>query len=79
MAGDHDDQLQWPFVGDIEFMLLNWLEDKGHYRKTLSIEASDGLVRVFSRRLWKDLWIFSVRILLVSTLQPLHQHRVSPQ
>ena len=24
MAGDNDEQLQWPFVGDIEFMLLNW-------------------------------------------------------
>ena len=39
MAGEYDDQLQWPFVGDIEFMLLNWREDKGHLH----------------RRLWKDL------------------------
>ena len=46
MAGDNDDQLQWPFVGDIEFMLLNWREDKGHHKKTLSINASSGFVRV---------------------------------
>ena len=46
MAGDNDDQLQWPFVGDFEFMLLNWRENKGHHKKTLSINASSGLVRV---------------------------------
>ena len=48
MAGDNDDQLQWPFVGDVEFMLLNWLEDRGHHKKTLSIVESSGLVRVLA-------------------------------
>ena len=43
MAGDNDDQLQWPFVGAIEFMLLNWREDKGHHKKTVSI---NGFVQV---------------------------------
>ena len=46
MAGDNDHQLQWPFVGDIDIMLLNWREDDRHYKKTISIIASNGLVRV---------------------------------
>ena len=46
MAGDNDDHLQWPFVGDIEFVLLNWREDKRHYKKSVSIDRFDGLVRV---------------------------------
>ena len=46
MAGDNDDHLQWPFVGDIEFVLLNWREDKRHCKNSVSINASSGLVRV---------------------------------
>ena len=46
VAGDNDDQLQWPFVGDIELLLLNWQEDKGHFKKTFSINATSGLVRI---------------------------------
>ena len=30
MRGDYDDQLQWPFEGDLIFELLNWREDKEH-------------------------------------------------
>ena len=37
MKGQHDDRLQWPFTGTIIFELLNWLEDKKHYTKTLPI------------------------------------------
>ena len=37
MKGQHDDRLQWPFTGTIIIELLNWLEDKGHYKRTLSI------------------------------------------
>ena len=48
MAGDNDDQLLWPFVGDIDIMVLNWREDKGHYKKTISINADCGLIRVFN-------------------------------
>ena len=33
MKGQHDDHLQWPFTGTIIIELLNWLEDKGHYKK----------------------------------------------
>ena len=29
-------------------MLLNWREDKGHYKKTIPVTASSGLVRVLA-------------------------------
>ena len=46
MKGQHDDRLQWPFTGTIIIELLNWLEDKGHYNLTLSIDTNDDFVRV---------------------------------
>ena len=46
MKGQHDDRLQWPFTGTIIFELLNWLEDKEHYKKTLTIDTSKNFVRV---------------------------------
>ena len=46
MKGQHDDRLQWPFTGTIIIELLNWLEDKEHYKKTLTIDTNDKLVRV---------------------------------
>ena len=46
MKGQHDDRLQWPFTGTIIIELLNWLEDKGHYKKTLFIDTDDDIVRV---------------------------------
>ena len=30
MKGEHDDDLHWPFVGDVTVELLNWREDKNH-------------------------------------------------
>ena len=48
VIGENDDQLQWPFVGDVDIMLLNWREDKGHYKKTIPVTASSGLVRVLA-------------------------------
>ena len=44
MKGQHDDRLQWPFTGTIIFELLNWLEDKKHYK--MIRETNNGLVRV---------------------------------
>ena len=32
MRGDYDNNLQWPFEGDIVVELLNWREDNQHYR-----------------------------------------------
>ena len=46
VKGLHDDHLQWPFTGTIIVELLNWLEDKGHYKKTLPIDTDDGFFRV---------------------------------
>ena len=46
MKGQHDDHLQWPFTGTIIFELLNWLEDKGHYKMTLSIDTNNNFVKV---------------------------------
>ena len=46
MKGHHDDRLQWPFTGTIIIELLNWLEDKEHYKKTLTIVTNNDFVRV---------------------------------
>ena len=46
MKGQHDDRLQWPFTGTIIIELLNWLEDKGHYKMTLLIDTNNDFVRV---------------------------------
>ena len=46
MKGQHDDRLQWPFTGTIIIELLNWLEDKRHYKMTLSINTNDDCDRV---------------------------------
>lgn len=41
MAGENDDDLQWPFSGNIQVELLNQLEDKHHYTKTIPIPRLD--------------------------------------
>ena len=46
MAGDNDDRLQWPFVGDVILELVNWRKDKGHHSRTLSIGVVCGLDKV---------------------------------
>ena len=46
MKGQHDGRLQWPFTGTIIIELLNWLEDKEHYKKTLPISTKHDFVRV---------------------------------
>ena len=46
MKGQHDDRLQWPFTGTIIIELLNWLENKRHFKGTLSIDTDDKFVRV---------------------------------
>ena len=49
MAGEYDDQLEWPFVGKFDIELLNWREDKGHHTKTVSIGAWNGFVKCTER------------------------------
>ena len=46
MTGEYDDQLQWPFVGDVIIQLLNWKENKKHHQTTVSVKATSGFVRV---------------------------------
>ena len=46
LAGDSDDELQWPFVGDVVLELVNWREDKGHLNKALPINVVCDLDKV---------------------------------
>ena len=46
ISGEYDDQLQWPFIGDVVVGLQNWKENKGHYKKTISIKAASGFDKV---------------------------------
>ena len=38
MNGEHDDALTWPFLGEASFELLNQIEDKNHYKKTVQFK-----------------------------------------
>ena len=38
MRGEHDDQLKWPFRGDITIQLLNQRRDRGHREPTLPFD-----------------------------------------
>ena len=40
MKGEFDDQLKWPFYGEMTLQLLNWREDKEHIEKTLPFDES---------------------------------------
>ena len=44
MRGDYDNNLQWPFEGDVLVEILNWRDDKHHYRgDTMSISKHGDL------------------------------------
>ena len=38
--GEYDNEVEWPFVGEIRIILLNQLEDKNHYIKTMTIDCT---------------------------------------
>ena len=40
MAGEYDDTLEWPFQGVVTIELLNQLEDKNHWKRTVSFNES---------------------------------------
>lgn len=40
MRGEYDEELCWPFYGELTLQLLNWVEDKGHIEKTLPLDES---------------------------------------
>ena len=37
MKGPNDDQLIWPFCGDVVVELVNWIEDKDHHRQVIEL------------------------------------------
>ena len=39
LEGQYDDQLKWPLIGKVTFMLLNQLEDKNHHQYTMEMTA----------------------------------------
>ena len=45
MAGKYDDQLEWPFLCEIDVDLLNWRMDEGHYMITMPLD-NDGFNKV---------------------------------
>ena len=58
MAGEYDDQLEWPFTGKFDIELLNWRSDKEHYKLTVSIVARYEFVKVTEGMFGKS-WGFS--------------------
>lgn len=41
--GDNDDDLKWPFLGDVSVTLLNQLENKNHYKKIFRIKPEHAI------------------------------------
>ena len=58
MKGQHDDHLQWPFTGTIIIEVLNWLEDKRHFKQVFSIDPNDELFRVTKGEYGRDFGFF---------------------
>ena len=51
MRGDYDNNLQWPFEGDIVVEFLNWREDNHHYRgDTISLNRHNDTDGSFTSR-----------------------------
>ena len=50
MAGENDDHLIWPFRGEVTIELLNQLEDKNHYTRTLPYKEEQN--EDDNRRVW---------------------------
>ena len=40
VSGEYDDQLEWPLVGKFIIELLNWREDRAHWKKKFSVRAN---------------------------------------
>ena len=39
LPGEYDDFLQWPFEGDVIIDVLNWREDRHHFRKAITLNT----------------------------------------
>ena len=58
MRGEGDNYLKWPFRGDITIQVLNQIENKGHYEKTICFNDEDTASRVTTGERAKG-WGFS--------------------
>ena len=47
MKGRNDDNLPWPFTGEVTFTLLNQLADKNHHTRTISLSSWLNSVSIF--------------------------------
>ena len=76
MRGDYDNNLQWPFEGDIVVELLNWREDKHHhcgdtislYKQALTLISITSRVTDYAPKVEWGVHIISFLILLFSTI-----------
>lgn len=41
LKGEDDDDLDWPFCGDINIEILNWRGDHDHYKKALPLDSPE--------------------------------------
>ena len=41
LKGEHDDELEWPYRGDITVEVLNWRGDHDHFKNVLSLDEYD--------------------------------------
>ena len=51
MRGEYDNELEWPFEGDIRVKLLNWTEDKNHHSETIPFNRYNDLDGTSTSRL----------------------------
>lgn len=42
--GTHDNELKWPFVGDVTYVLLNQEKDEDHHKKKTRITNASNLI-----------------------------------
>ncbi len=56
LKGPNDDQLQWPFQGDVVIELVNWRNDKGHHSKVISLSSNCTCNRVMTGDRGSDGW-----------------------
>ena len=49
MRGEFDDNLEWPFRGDVTVAMLNQLEDNYHNTRTIRFSETTGTVKAISR------------------------------
>ena len=54
MKGPNDDNLIWPFCGDVVVELVNWIEDNNHHRRVIHLSPEKGTSNVCDRVLVGD-------------------------